>query len=400
MNMRLKHNTFFMLLLALGCNAAAQPLTETRAVQLALERHPQMALSQAQIEQLRALRPAAYNLPMLELQTEAPAGDFYTVGFMQTIPFPGQWVQQRKVLGVQEKIAQADLAINRNTLVLQTRSTYQLLQYWLQRVALLGRQDSILADFVRATDVRYRVGQTKYIEKINGEARYRAVQQQLAQSQAGLQGAQKQLALLTGEGSAQPANALARLTPPKLEEAVDTAAYAQLQANPLLGFYTRQTELSKQALRLERTRTLPGLAFGYMNQGPPDNPVRNNWRLGLFIPVWFWSHKSALNSAKLGVNIAQHRKQVEERRLGTQYVQASAALKQATQALSYYDGIALQQSEELINVARKTYQLGETNYVLYLQSLEQAFAIQSGYLDAVLNYNQAVLQLLYLRGEI
>lgn len=379
---------------------SAQTLTEARAVQLALERHPQMALGQAQIDQLRALRPSAYNVPMLELQAEAPAGDFYTFGFMQNLPFPGVWVRQRKVLGAQEQIAQADLAVNRNTLVLQTRSAFQLLLYWQNRVQLLARQDSILADFVRATEVRYRVGQTKYIEKINGEARYRAIQQQLAQSRASLNGAQLQLAILTGEAQLTSGGNLTRLPSPRLFSSADTIAYGALQANPLLDFYARQTELGKQVLRLDRARMLPGLAFGYLNQGPPDNPVRNNWRVGLFVPLWFWSHKSAISSAKLGVTIAEHRRQVEERRLGTQYAQATAAYQQATQALVYYDDVALRQSEELINVARKTYQLGETNYVLYLQSLEQAFAIQTGYLDALLNYNHAVLQILYLRGEI
>lgn len=375
--------------------AIAQKITEEEAVQLALEKHPQMALSKSAIEQIKTLRPSAFNLPMTELLTEAPAGNYYAFGITQTLPFPGQFVQQRKVLDVQEKIATADLNVNRNLLQYQTRLAYHVLQYWTARYALLLSQDSVLADFMRVSEIRYKVGQTKYIEKINGEAKYRAVKQQLAQAGANLMGARQQLSLLTGVVNPEPDISFVRLPEPNIN---DTSGYETVTQNPYLDFYRKQSDLSKQNLRLERTKTLPGLSLGYLNQGQPDNPVRNNFRFGVFIPLGFWSYKANLQAAKIGITISQHRLEVETRKLKSQYLGALTSYKQADAALKYFDGIALQQSKELIHVARKSYELGETNYILFLQSLEQAFGIQNNYVDAILNFNQSVLQLNYLQG--
>ncbi len=375
-------------------------LTEAQAVALTLERHPQQALGQTEVARLQALRGTAWALPPIEVLTEAPAGDFYTIGFMQNLPLPTQLIRQRQNLGAQVAVAQAEAAVSRAALVLQARQAYHLLQYWQARTMLLQKQDSLLAGYARTTEVRYRLGQSKYLEKVSGEARARAARQLVLQAMLAQVAAFKQLALYTGSPDSFMVP-MQQMLPATVSTAAGTGAPdVETSNNPLLLSFKQQVRLSESVLKLERSRIAPGISFGYLNQGPPNNPTNNNWRLGVFVPLWIWGPRSAMRSAKLGVTAAQQRQAIEEKKLSGQYLQAESALRQAAQAIQYYDATGLPQSRELIRAATQSYQLGETNYLVYLQSLEQAFGIEQRYIDEVLNHNLAVLQLLYLKGEL
>ena len=64
--------------------------------------------------------------------------------------------------------------------------------------------------------------------------------------------------------------------------------------------------------------------------------------------------------------------------------------------INYYNQYGKKLSEEIIKVGNRSYQQGEIDFFQYIQSLENATAIQVDYLDNVLQYNKTQLDLQYL----
>ena len=66
--------------------------------------------------------------------------------------------------------------------------------------------------------------------------------------------------------------------------------------------------------------------------------------------------------------------------------------------MNYYEESALSQSELILNNAQKAFKSGTIGYVEYVQAINQGVQIQSGWLEALKNYNQAIIHLEYLAG--
>ena len=68
-------------------------------------------------------------------------------------------------------------------------------------------------------------------------------------------------------------------------------------------------------------------------------------------------------------------------------------------SLSFYKTVGLSQADLMIGNAQKSYESGSIGYLEYFQSLEYGIQIKLDHLNALNNYNQAVVKLQYLLGE-
>ena len=157
--------------------------------------------------------------------------------------------------------------------------------------------------------------------------------------------------------------------------------------------------LNEAALVLERKRRLPNIIVGYLNQGGPESPMLYRFRFGLSLPVWGWVASSRINAAKTDVEIAKSQIKLNNYELQGDYDKGYADLLQYTEAVDYYETIGLRQADEIVRAAGDGYRLGSIGYYDYLLNVQQAFKIRFGYLEALRNYNQAVITLNYLKGE-
>ena len=68
-------------------------------------------------------------------------------------------------------------------------------------------------------------------------------------------------------------------------------------------------------------------------------------------------------------------------------------------SLSFYKTVGLSQADLMIGNAKKSYESGSIGYLEYFKSLEYGIQIKLDHLNALNNYNQAVVKLQYLLGE-
>ncbi|WP_190242713.1 TolC family protein [Hymenobacter lapidiphilus] len=172
-----------------------------------------------------------------------------------------------------------------------------------------------------------------------------------------------------------------------------------LRTNALLRLEEVRIAESQQALRVERARALPGLSFGYLNQGPADAKLYTGLQAGITLPVWYGAYRGQIQAAQTRVALARAQYDVARLSTSSAYLQALAEFQKQTENLAYYEETGLGQAATLASTGARLFRAGETSYYLYIQSLNQAYQIRQAYVDALRSYNEALLELNYLRGE-
>jgi len=373
-------------------------VTLQEAIDFSLKNNPQVNLALLRADKQRALLPSALSLTGPELIFESPTTRNFQPGVLVPVALPTVYKHQRIAQQNQVRLAETERGVTANALRYNVRTIYNELLYLRESIANYRRQDSLLVDFARVTEVRQRVGQISRITVLNAQSQQRELEYQLDQTRARARSGRIQLALLMG----MPNDTALRVTGPFVKAqlirpytAVDTS-FAQ---NPQTGVARQNLALSQSLLTLEKKRRLPNLIFGYLNQGTADSPLLYRFRFGLSLPFYGWVARSRIDAAKIDVNIAQTEIALRQYQLRGDFDKAYADYLQYTEALDYFEGIGLREAEEIVRAARDGYRLGVIGYYDYLLSLQSAFKIRAEYLEAIRNYNNAVIAMQYLRGE-
>ena len=376
-----------------------QSITLDSALTMALKKNPEMTLAQQRIDQQIKLKPATFNLPTPDLVFEAPTGQDLRPGILQVIDYPGVYAAQGRTQRSRIRLTETEKDITINNLKFRLRAAYNQLQFSLARTRLLQSQDSVYDDLLKVNEIRYRVGQISSLEKINGESQYKRIQYSLKVSRNELRNAKYQFNLLMGRPNDTtyiPAEALRKSSYQFVFTPVDTS---YISNNPLLDYSYRNVTLNRNQLKVERRRRIPGPVLGYLNQGKPDTGIEPRLRLGITLPIWQWVFQANINAAKKGIEIAQTQQLLTAYQLNTEYAKAQADYRQNRDNVTYFETIGLPEASEILRNARESFRFGSITYYQYLQNVELSYTIRQNYSETLKNYNQAIINLIYLKGE-
>ena len=67
--------------------------------------------------------------------------------------------------------------------------------------------------------------------------------------------------------------------------------------------------------------------------------------------------------------------------------------------IDYYENSGKKLSDEILKVANMSYKHGEIDFFQYIQSLENALQIKIDYLDAILEYNNTILDIEFINYQ-
>ncbi len=374
---------------------AQQPLSETDAVALVLANSPAIRASDLSIRQNQQLLKGAYTIPNLDVFTDSPTGGFYTIGVNQSFQLPTVYRRQYQLQNQQVGLAQVEKRISENDIRFRVRNLYLALQYAEAVRQQFQRQDSVYAQLQSIANRQLIAGQIDYLSKTFTESQAGEVRNQLMQAQTDVQSLTRQLQRLFGRTEPIQVTALQRNQTTAALVVADSVALGQ---NPTLAFL-RQTEvISQQQISVERARSLPGVLVGYYNQGPKETTTQLRFRFGLTLPVWFGQYRSRTAAAQTGLQLAQQRTASQAQTLAVDLQQARGDFDKFRQSLAYYETTGLRQADDLINTARRLVDNGQTDFVSFLRTTNDAYAIRQRYLDALRNYNQSILTITYLTG--
>lgn len=390
----------FLLLSTQYVGLCQTKLTEDEAVNLVVKNHPLASASSLAVTKSKQLQKTAYNISNPEIMMESPSGEFQTVGVLQSFNFPTVYMQQHQLLKQQTQLSEVNKKVTLNDLKYQVRSIYLSVQYYEFLLKQYVIQDSIFTQIQKSAQRQYEAGQIDYLEKTYVDAQYGEVHNQYQQAEIDLKAAIMQLKNYLNMKEDIQLNPLAKNELPLASTTIksDTSV---VQANPSLLSFKQQLVIDRKSLSLEKNKFLPGFTIGYLNQGAKNTPSDLRIRAGINIPLWFWQYTGNISAAKTEVKISEQKVAAHQLALTTEMLKAQGDLIKYSQSLNYYETTGLKQSNDIISTSKRFFEGGhEFDYIAYLRNINDAYVIKIRYAEVLKNFNQSVINLNYLTGNL
>ena len=387
---------FFQLPFVCFCQ---KQLTEDEAFSLALKNSALISVSSLEVLQNKQLQKTGYNFDNPEIMMESPTGEFQTIGVMQSIAFPTVYIKQHQLLKQQTLLAKTSQKVTENDIRYRIRTLYLSVQYSELIFKQYKVQDSIYKQIKISAQRKFDAGQIDFLEKTLAETQHGEIHNQYLQAESDMQVVRMQLQTYVGLKEPVTAVELKRVQS-VLSILVIQNDTSTIQNNPSLLFARQQQVIGKKSLSLERNRFLPGLSFGYLNQAGRDTPMEFRLKAGINIPLWFWQYTGSIAAAKTGLKIAEQKASAHQQELSIEMLKAQGDYLKYNQSLLYYETAGLKQTDEIISTATRFFESGENDYVSYLRNMNEAYLIKLRYAESLRNYNQSVININYLSGNL
>jgi cobalt-zinc-cadmium efflux system outer membrane protein len=390
-----------ILLLLSNCLFAQKQLTEVEALSLALKNSAYSKAATMSVTQSKQLQNTAYNFGNLQVLMESPSGLFQTVGAIQSFDFPTVYAKQHQLLKQQTVLSQVGQQVTENDIKYQIKSLYLAIQYYGALANQYKIRDSLYDKIKQSAQRQYDAGQIDYLEKTFTDAQYGETHNQFIQTQTDLKVALSQLQSFIGLNGNIVVTVFQKA--PLLQSIIEVNQDSTAVANsPSLLYIKQQQIISSKNLALQRNRFLPGLTIGYLNQGQDQNTSSFlRLRAGITLPIWFWQYTSSIKAAKTGVKIAEQKTLAGQKTLTLQIQQAKGDYLKYSQSLEYYETSGLKQTDDIISTSKRFFEGGhEFDYILYLRNINDAYIIKQKYLENLKGFNQSIININYLSGNL
>lgn len=379
---------------------AQRSISEEEALSLALKNSSSISASLLSITQSKQLQKTAYNFSNPEIMMESPTGEFQTLGVMQSISFPTVYVKQFQLYKQQTELVKTEQKITENDFKYRIRSLYLSAQYYELIYSQYTVQDSIYLKIQKSAQRQYEAGQIDFLEKTFADAQFGEIHNRFIDAQTDFQTAIAQLLIFTGLKEPISTSVLLKTqaVPNILVIKNDSSVF---QNNPSLLYFKQQQVIGKKSLALERNKFLPGFTFGYLNQASKNTPSDMRIRAGINIPLWFWQYTGSISAAKTGLKISEQKSIAQGQIISSEMQKAQGDYFKYNQSLIYYETIGLKQTDDIVTTSKRFFEGGhEMDYINYLRTMNEAYVIKLKYAEILKNYNQSIININYLTGNL
>jgi heavy metal efflux system protein len=391
-----KSLSLILFFVAFGANAQEKGLNYEDIRALAFENNAGIKAAALKVEEFKARVGSAFDFDKTEVYYQYDQNNLAfnneplkVYGIQQSFMFPSLYFGEKRVNKFRLSMEQSHYEVQKQMLEKAIASAYHQLQYEREKQQVYEYLDSIYQKFAHASQRRFELGETNYLEKITAQAKQRELQVLFKQAKEDVSIAQSRLQKIT-----QVTENLNIATMPmqKLKLKV-----TDISLNAGLSLYNRRAEMVKAKSALEKQRLLPDLNLAYFqgrNTGLGDNLY--GYHFGLKIPLFFSGNASKIKAAKIAREVANEESIDYSNRLDLEHQQLRGQLHKYEEILTYYEVEGQNLSDEILKTATVSYQNGEIDFFQYIQSLENAYSITLLYLENLNNHNQTVIALNHL----
>ncbi|MFC5683512.1 CusA/CzcA family heavy metal efflux RND transporter [Flavobacterium sp. MAHUQ-51] len=311
------------------------------------------------------------------------------IGAQQRFSFPTVYGAQKKLNSAEYEKQQASFELEKNKLSLEISKLYYQIVYLQHQEILYQRLDSLYQNFTKASNRRFELGETNYLEKITAQSKARQIALKLSQ--------------IRNEKNAQY---------DLLQYSIQSDEKVFIKSNQIKPIEFSTEDLSKSTythylesvrnnykiqITLQKQNWLPDLNLEYFrgsNKGLSQS--LNGFQVGIALPILYSGNVSKTKVAKLELESWETQMQNENQKITAFVESKKSELLKYQEAINYYNQQGKKLGEEILKVANMSYKQGEIDFFQYIQSLENATIIEVEYLDNVLLFNKTQLDYQYL----
>jgi len=393
---------------SLNSTYAQTPITLQKAMETALKNNYSIKSERLKSDYQQKIIKTATNIAPVNITCDY--GQFNSVyndtrfGIAQSFNFPTVYSRQKKLYTEEWKTSALNVILKEAELKREVTKTFYILVHLNEKEKLLMKSDTIFAQFLKKSELRFNKGESNILEKTTADTQRGTIKMQLLQLREEKELVQSQFQLLlNSDGELVPKAETLKLV---LDETIDSTMVAQ---HPYLTLLEQQKKVSSVATKLERSKVLPNLILGYNTTSITGTGADNVFydksnrfqsaQFGIGIPLLGGYQKAKIAASKVGETLSQNELEKEKQLLQKQFKATLNQYNTSIEKLSYYEKTALPNAEIIIKTANLQFLNGEINYLDWVVLINQSIAIKSNYIDTILAHNESVAQLNYLTSK-
>ena len=366
-----------------------------RIINLAIDNNKEIKAAQLQLEKAKAAIQSAYSFDKMNVYYSYDQNNLAlnvlplrVFGVQQRFDFPTVYGAKKKVLTSEYDKEKARYDLQKNKLNLAVSKVYEQIVFLQNQEKRYGYLDSLYQNFSKASNRRFELGETNYLEKITAQAKAGQIQTKKTQIE------KDKIAQYELLKSLVQSDETILISNTNLTPIVDLANTSNTGFHSI--YLEEVTKTYKNEISLQKSNWLPDINIDYF-QGRNNGLSQSlyGFQLGVAIPILFTGTTSKIKMAELELQSWQQQKINEEQKMSNYLIQKKNELAKFQEAINYYQKHGKKLSDEIIKVANLSYKNGEIDFFQYIQSLENASSIQSDYLETVLQFNLTQLELNY-----
>lgn len=386
---------FLSIVLFIGINVSASAqrvLTEREAVQMALGNARNINVASLTFKQQQQLLRGAAGIANPQLTLEKSPYEPLIAGVQQQFDWPTVYRSRKQLQQARVTLAENSMKLNELDVKRLVRTAYVELQYLNERMAQLRYQDSIYKEIKTAATRNFQAGQINKLDELFAASQADRINNELQRAAADAQQQQATLQLLTGSKEQIQTERINALDTPL---SMDTVT-----ANPRLQVSRQQVAVNQKELQLAKAGLLPSINAGLLF---PLGTGYNNfvgYQVGVSIPIWRQQNRGRIAAANTGVELALANQQNISLNLQNQLLVNQVNVLKEQNSLAYFNNIALQQANDIIETSGRLFAAGQISYIESLRNITSAFQTRMVYVETLRNYNQAIIELNYITGNL
>ena len=290
------------------------------------------------------------------------------LGGEQRFDFPSLYFAQKDANTLIATLSMDDFEKKKRNLTKDISKAFYNVIY-LQNVAKQYRSvDSLYFRFSEGSEISYKVGNISYVEMLNARSKHNQVRILKNQIQHDIDIAMSGIAALMHYDSVFT-------VPCEMLEKLEVTP-GGIETTPGLQYLQHAIQYQDAALRVEKNKLLPDLSLSYFN-GTNKYAGKENYQ-GFQVGV--------------GIPLKDHYIRIYNNKVA----QMMTGLEKYSESITYYEQTGKQLSAELIRNAQMSHVAGEIDFFRFVQSVENAVAIELNYLENLSMYNELVLEINFL----
>jgi cobalt-zinc-cadmium resistance protein CzcA len=310
-------------------------------------------------------------------------------GVQQSFAFPTVYGAHKKVLQAEYEKENSNLNLQKSQLTHEISTVYNQIVFVQHQEKLYNYLDSLYQNFSKASDRRFELGESNYLEKITAQAKFRQINTKLIQIKKDKIGFYDKLKSLVQTDE----KLVISSTELKAEYNLSDTNNKELYNS----YYENVTDIYKKQISFQKKQALPDLHLEYFqgkNTGLSSSLY--GFQVGISIPLFYNGNVAKNKVAKIELQSWEAQKENEMFKIEAHLSQQKQTLEKFQEGINYYNQYGKKLSEEIIKVADMSYKHGEIDFFQYIMSLENATSIQMDYLETLLQYNLTQLNLQYI----
>ena len=385
-----------LLLFSIPSNAQQQSITMEEAVEMAIQNHPSIQVSNLQIQQSQSLQNLPYTLGKTEFTYQGD-GLFREngqrvnqIGVVQNIPHPASVKAQNAFQNEWVKSQLLQKQLTEKELTLQVQQTYFELQQRKELKELYEQLVQTHERYFQVAKVRVDLGENNRIEMLTIQSSLNEYRLLLTQVALEIDSLEKQLANL--------------LNTTKAVTATDTLMMIPFTSTDSLN--SLQIQLANQNIQIEQANiglieatTKPDFNLGYATQNYFEGGWLHGLQAGIQIPLFKKSTKQKVEAQKLQVEVVKAHVEAQKQRVNQELLSVENAIQLYKAGVDYYEEQLAIINPEIERIARLNYQAGEISYLELLNTLALLSKNNKQYWEQILAYNKSVVLYHFLSNE-